>query len=284
MKVLASLPTAGLVLAALAAGALRAQQPATPDRPVEPAARYFLGVQCEPAPEYVKKHVLNTDHGLVVRVVLPDSPAAKAGVERGAILLRANDKPLTTPAVLRQVVQQSGGKEVKLLLWQQGKKQQLAVKPNKLDAIFGGFGQFPFEAMQPPPGMPEPPMFVAGFWGLRGKIPADVAIRIEKPAGKPAQVRVQRGKEVWEAPLDELNKLPREPRNWVRRLLSRGIPGFFPGVFPEEFSPPSSAFPEPALPPSKEVREQLNQLQQRLQRLERQLNLMRSRINRLERR
>ncbi|GEM_PF-6092880 len=276
MKHLLSVLPPFLALLVLGGGLLQAQQPQPQEALRDVVAQsYFLGVQCEPAPDYVKKHVLNVDHGLLVRAVVPNSPAAKAGIQQGAILLQANGKPLATPAALRQVVRNSQGKEIKLLLWQQGKKQQLAIKPKKLD--FGVGAEFPwFPGGFPGWAVPPEIQMFSGMWGSSGKIPEDVSIRIEKPAGKPAHVRVQRGKEVWEAPLNQLNKLPREPRRWVRRLLGRGV---FP--FPEMppagmMTPPFS--PEQMMPPMPQG------FQQRLQRLNQRLQQLQKRLEQLERR
>ncbi len=266
----------GVVLALGAGFALAQQQPEPPgpqDRPPFPAPGpegsrpgYFLGVQCEPAPDYVKKHVLNTDHGLVVRMVIPDSPAAKAGIEQGAVLLQADETPLTTPEVLRRIIQASKGKPVKLLVWQRGKKKTLTVTPKQMDLFSQRPQELPWEGVFPAPPWPGMEM----FFGPVGKIPDDVSIRIEKPAGKPAQVRVQRGKEVWVAPLKQLNKLPREPRRWVRALLA--------GVSMPWPMPPAMDVPEMPLPPRgpeedfqrqlERLRQQLQQMQRRLERLE----------------
>ncbi len=275
----------GACLAVMALGwsVLWAQQPAPPDlpqklpRPQEAVSKsFFLGVQCEPAPQYVKKHVLNTDYGLLVRDVMPNSPAAKAGIQQGAILLQANGKPLATPAALQQAVQQSKGKPMKLLLWQQGKKQELLVQPKQLD-----WRRFPRTATSLPQFPAFPPVWFMPpgmdfFPGTKGqpKIPDDVSIRIEKPAGKPAQVRVQRGKEVWVAPLDQLHKLPPEPRRWIRRLLGTALSWPFEPMPMEQWEVPP--FPPSAMPP--EFQQQLQQMNRRLQQLHKRLQQLEQRL------
>lgn len=57
------------------------------------------------------------DEGVLVFRVNPDSPAAQAGIQRGTVILRVNDRTVNTPAELTDALDQfSGGERVTLLV------------------------------------------------------------------------------------------------------------------------------------------------------------------------
>lgn len=58
---------------------------------------------------------VNIVEGLKVIAVINQSPAAKAGLERGDVLLKIQDIAMNTPAELSQVVSQHRGKQVTIL-------------------------------------------------------------------------------------------------------------------------------------------------------------------------
>jgi serine protease Do len=67
--------------------------------------RGYLGVKVgELTPEVAKQLKLNTEHGVVVGEVYADSPAKKAGLQEGDVVLRIDGKEVTDPKVLQQTV------------------------------------------------------------------------------------------------------------------------------------------------------------------------------------
>jgi hypothetical protein len=115
-------------LACFGIAAVSADEPAKTNRP-DSAARptteetsikkeRYLGVVTEPVTEAMAtqlKDVLAAGRGLLVRRVLPDSPAAKADVQPFDVLSSADAKPLTTPEQLKDVVtSQPAGRALKL--------------------------------------------------------------------------------------------------------------------------------------------------------------------------
>jgi S1-C subfamily serine protease len=77
----------------------------------------FLGVQTAPVDEFSPKlrgrFGVTEKQGAVVIDVVPNSPAAKAGLRTGDVITSLDKQPVTSPADLRQAVHQAGvGKEV----------------------------------------------------------------------------------------------------------------------------------------------------------------------------
>lgn len=106
--------------------------PALPSAPAPPPVpTTWLGVATDEAPEEVRAHLpfLAPGTGVLVRSVVPDSPASNAGLQRHDILAKLDDQLLVNGSQLRALV--SGRKEhdtVKLTLIRNGKDQVLEVK------------------------------------------------------------------------------------------------------------------------------------------------------------
>jgi S1-C subfamily serine protease len=79
----------------------------------------YLGVEAVPMEELtarMKKRLgLTNEEGVVIMEVVPDSPAAKAGLHHGDVISRVNGKEITEPQQLRDQVRRTGaGKELTL--------------------------------------------------------------------------------------------------------------------------------------------------------------------------
>lgn len=73
---------------------------------------------------------LGSDDGILVDAVYDDSPAAKAGVQEGDLLLRADAKVLESPSVLLEILgDMEEGDSIKLDLLRKGKKEQVQITP-----------------------------------------------------------------------------------------------------------------------------------------------------------
>src|SRR5438132_14155607 len=90
----------------------------------------FLGVETSQVPDVVSEQLgLVKGLGLVVEYVVPDSPAASAGIQQNDILKMLNDQILIEPSQLRKLLQTfSEGTEVTLTILRKGQEQKITVK------------------------------------------------------------------------------------------------------------------------------------------------------------
>ncbi|PYK11992.1 MAG: hypothetical protein DME65_05420 [Verrucomicrobia bacterium] len=125
-----------------------AQTPPTPPQPPGPGhppgppsdhekapkvPTIFLGVETSQVPTVVSEQLgLSKGLGLVVEYVVPDSPAAAAGVQQNDILKMLNDQILIEPSQLRKLLQTfSDGADVTLTILRKGQEQKVTVKLTK---------------------------------------------------------------------------------------------------------------------------------------------------------
>ena len=151
MKTKSILTIAALVLLPIAAFA----QPNPPNPPPPPAApgapgqppgpdkdreRHekkvpvtYLGVETSDVPRVVSEQLgLAKGFGLVVDYVVPDGPAAAAGVQQNDILKMLNDQILTEPDQLSKLIRSySEGTTVTLTVLRKGKEEKIGVKLSK---------------------------------------------------------------------------------------------------------------------------------------------------------
>jgi len=117
---------------------IRGIEPGT-DLPFGSGETTYLGVGAEEAPEILASQLsLDPGIGLVVKYVTPDSPAAKAGLEKNDLLVEFEGQGLSVPAQLRKLVQaRKEGDEVKLAYYRAGKRYSTTATLGKTK---GGFG------------------------------------------------------------------------------------------------------------------------------------------------
>ena len=92
--------------------------------------RGWLGVSIQEISQSLAKQFNLTDtKGALVSEVIPDSPAAQAGLKSGDVVISLDGKRVDSPAILRNMVAQTPvGKTVKLEMLRDGKKQTFNVK------------------------------------------------------------------------------------------------------------------------------------------------------------
>ena len=79
--------------------------------------KYWIGILLAPIPDDVRAQIdISTDEGVLVRQVVPESPAAKAGIEVFDIVVKANNKPVANGSDLMELVKQEGQSGGKILL------------------------------------------------------------------------------------------------------------------------------------------------------------------------
>jgi serine protease Do len=96
--------------------------------------RARLGVVVQPLThDLAKQFGLQAREGVLVSEVGPDSPAAKAGVRPGDVLIEYAGKAVDSPQALQAAVEQTPvGKEQKVLVARDSKRMTIAVTPSEL--------------------------------------------------------------------------------------------------------------------------------------------------------
>src|SRR6266480_7274064 len=116
--------------------------PPSPPNPVNPPERRekmpkvpvtFLGVETSSVPPVVCDQLaLAKGFGLVVDYVVPDSPAAAAGIQQNDILRMLNDQILTEPDQLSKLIRSfPEGTTVTFTVLRKGKEEKIGVKLSK---------------------------------------------------------------------------------------------------------------------------------------------------------
>ncbi len=101
-----------------------------PERHEKKVPVTFLGLETSEVPSVVSEQLgLAKGFGLVVDYVVPDGPAAAAGVQQNDIIKMLNDQILTEPDQLAKLVRSySEGTSVTLTLLRKGKEQKVTAK------------------------------------------------------------------------------------------------------------------------------------------------------------
>lgn len=270
---------------------------------VEPELpKHWIGVLGGPVGDAVRAQVaIPEGQGVLVRRVVPDSPAAKAGLKNFDILLRANDTDLTDVRELTELVKSEGdsGGKITLDVLRAGKHESVTITPetrpeqaadydpNSVPDIGGGFG-----SGGPMPGRPEDMLRFfeqrlgrqmdsrnfgrgSGFVGPPAPptglnaMPSGVSVNIQKRGDEPTRITVQKGNDTWDIVGDDpgsLEQLPEDVRPFVEQLLHSGgsMPFEMPGL-------PHM----PAMPQHGPSSFNDDALQQRLHRMEQEMQRMR---------
>ncbi len=94
-----------------------------------------LGVQIQGlTPDLAKSFGLDQPNGALVANVEKNSPAQKAGVESGDVILHYNDKPIVDSSDLPVVVAKSKpGSEATLTIWRKGAERQVPITVGELE-------------------------------------------------------------------------------------------------------------------------------------------------------
>ena len=133
--IIALLPIAGFAQPSPPAPPIPPTPPSPPERheklPKVPVT--FLGVETSEVPNVVSEQLgLAKGFGLVVDYVVPDSPAAAAGVQQNDIIKTLNDQILTERDQLAKLIRSySEGTTVTLTLLRKGKEEKIRVTLTK---------------------------------------------------------------------------------------------------------------------------------------------------------
>ena len=232
---------------------------------------YWLGIQCFPVPTAMRMPLnVPEKQGLLVAAVVPESPAAKAGILRHDILLRAGERPLMGPGDLIQAIETVKEGKLEIELLRDGKTKTIEAAPEKRPEGIGrnvapmpGPGDWEtmekwFEGAAWPDGETggaRPPLrfrvihpgaIVPHDVLTSAPLPPNMSIVVHKQGDQPAQITVQRGEEKWETTEKDLDALPPDVRPHVERMLGRGPLGIVGDLPTFNFAPGSGTI----LPPS----------------------------------
>jgi hypothetical protein len=205
------------------------------------ASAYWIGLICDPPDAALKAQLKLKDSGLLVRDVVPDAPAAKAGVKVHDVLLAVGDQELTDVRSLVDAVEKSEGKEITLHLLRGGDKQSIKLtpakreKPARPDDLPGDVRRW-FELHRGGPDGWRTDVLRPGVlgWSMKvapHKLPKDMTVTITKEGEAPAKITVKQGDKTWETTEDKLKDLPEEVRKHVAPMVRPGT-GFFTEKLP----------------------------------------------------
>jgi serine protease Do len=126
-----------------------------------PRAGGFLGVVAVPLTPAARQRLgVTADRGVAASDVMPDSPAARAGLRRGDVITTVDGQAVADPAALRQAIHQAGpNKEITLAVVRGTEMMEVRARLDELpvDGI-----TLPLVPFQPPAGLgARPPM--SGF-------------------------------------------------------------------------------------------------------------------------
>lgn len=232
-------PASGRIVPITPGGALdNATDNATPVAPPQvDLPKHWIGILLGPVSDEVRAQIaIPEDQGVLVRQVVPDSPAAKAGIQVFDIIVAANDKPVVNGRELTDLVQQEGdsGGKITLDILRRGEQQSITIVPaarpeptaGGTSGAVAGPGWGLGGAMRGMPG-PQFRMFAPGGAFSQSfnlsQMPDGVSVSIQKQNDEPAHITVKRGNDSWEIIGDDpksLEQLPDDVRPFVERLLS----------------------------------------------------------------
>ncbi len=250
---------------------------------------FMIGIAAEPVSDELRAHVeLPMEAGLIVRTVVPESAAEKAGVKELDILVKADGKPLTSMEQLVDAVDNHGKSEtaVTLELSRKGELVTVSVTPVKRENVAIA-GNAP-GAMLPVPGGRNMQLELRElgpmFGMMRGQafnmnnVPNGVSISINKQNDQPAEITVKRGDETWTVVGDDeeaLAKLPEDLRPMVERMTSGEQAGAMFGWSPLVPMDDNGDFAMPVPPRHEDIQAEM---EVRLKEVERMMQEMRERI------
>ena len=226
---------------------------------------YWLGVHCFPVPAAIREQLnVSEKQGLLVVDVAAESPAAKAGIVRHDILLRAGDAPLMGPGDLIQAIEAVKENKLTIELIRDGKAKTVEATPEKRPENLGRNavvvpGPGDWETMEKwlegawPGGQAGGPRSPLRFRVIHPgaivprdvltstPLPPNMRIVISKEGDQPAQIMAFRGDEKWETTEKDLGKLPADIRPHVERMLGRGPLGIVSDLPTFKFVPPTGS-------------------------------------------
>ncbi len=231
-----------------------------------PMGEFWLGLLCRLADDPARAESGNADEpALRIEQVVPDSPAERAGIQSGDVLLRLDGKPLKQPEDLQAAVQQSGGKRIELRLRRGDRELTIAAVPEKRPELRGAL----------PADLPDAERMRKLFeqlgadqaararqamrWHSLGPglivrvdppgpavLPDNMTITVQKSGRQPAEIVVTHQGQTYRVREDQIDRLPESIRPHVETVLGRTLAAPLPA---QRWAPAgSAALPSAAVP------------------------------------
>tara|TARA_B100001123_G_scaffold441994_1_gene584509 strand:+ start:156 stop:1121 length:966 start_codon:yes stop_codon:yes gene_type:complete len=221
------------------------------------SSKYWLGVHCDPVESVLRTHLkLHKGQGLIVRDVVPDGPAARAGIHTHDIFLVFRDDLLIDVATLVEAVENAGETASDIQIIREGEQQLVTVVPekrpsrkgstnrvtgraNEIDELLKKYQHFlPGDVRHQLEGQlrrsaEEPFRFrfiypggLLKHWqeAMSIELPKDLSITIQVQGGDPAKITVRQDDQQWDVTEENLNSLPPDVQHHVERLLAWRLP------------------------------------------------------------
>lgn len=103
---------------------------------VQALPKFVIGVSLSEIPDSLRAHLsLPEGAGIMVGAVVPDSPAAKAGLMQYDLLLKSGDRELKVAKDLQEIVDTSEGKVVSVSLQRKGQPLTIDLTPVKREDL-----------------------------------------------------------------------------------------------------------------------------------------------------
>ncbi|NOX88968.1 MAG: PDZ domain-containing protein [Calditrichaeota bacterium] len=104
----------------------------------------YLGVVVDELNEQMRDY-FEVEYGVLVKRVIKDSPAEKAGIKAGDVIYKINDKKIEDPAdLIRTVRYYDPGDKIKVYLNRKGKNKTITVELGKRKKHSGFYRNFPW--------------------------------------------------------------------------------------------------------------------------------------------
>jgi serine protease Do len=127
--------------------------PGSPDQPFvwRSGSGRRIGISVTPLTKQLSEH-FGVDGGIMINDVRADSPAAKAGLKAGDIIVEVEGKAVKADFDLIRAINDEKGGDVTLTFVRDRNRQTVRVTPEKAEAGFNSFFEFPST-----PGVPSAP-------------------------------------------------------------------------------------------------------------------------------